>query len=347
MYTIRPVILVLVILLFFCGYISPLASPVSNETSLQKSPDIYQYLSENHSLIVEPSDGKTALISAIDMAKKSITLTIYELTDPDIIDRLIRAKNRGVQVRVIYNNQSFFEMNQTNPNNPAVSILSQSGVQVKPASPVFEVTHQKTLTIDKEYSFIMTFNLEPEYFNSTRDFGVITTDNDEVSEISRVFDADWNNQTIIPTYKSLVWSPVNSRDKILGIINNATTTLDVYNEEITDSQCIAALDNASDRGVRVRVIYADLQSNGKNENSPAIKTMSTHRILSKEGTTLYIHAKVILSDYQTPGQEVYIGSENLAPVSLNKNRELGILVSEPFILDSIESVFLNDWNSTE
>ena len=100
MYTIRPVILVLVILLFFCGYISPLASPVSNETSLQKSPDIYQYLSENHSLIVEPSDGKTALISAIDMAKKSITLTIYELTDPDIIDRLIRAKNRGVQVRV-------------------------------------------------------------------------------------------------------------------------------------------------------------------------------------------------------------------------------------------------------
>ena len=85
----------------------------------------------------------------------------------------------------------------------------------------------------------------------------------------------------------------------------------------------------------------------KTRIAPAIKTMSTHGILSKEGTSLYIHAKVILSDYQTPGQEVYIGSENLAPVSLNKNRELGILVSEPFILDSIESVFLNDWNSTE
>lgn len=296
-----------------------------------------------HTLIVEPEDGKAMVLSTIASATENLTLTIYELTDPDIITSLDAAQGRGVSVRVLYNNHSFSSMNRTNPNNGAVASLLQAGAAAEPASPVFTVTHQKTLTADGSRSCIMTFNLEPDYFNTTRDFGILTTNMSEVQEVVDVFDADWNYRNVTPTLPSLVWSPVNSRAKILNLINHATRTLEVYNEEITDKQCIDSLVMAAKRGVAVRVIAADLESNGKNKNAPALATLNDSGAEAKTITSLYIHAKMVLADYGTPDQIAYIGSENFGYVSLDKNRELGILVVEKPILDRLESVFSKDW----
>ncbi len=295
-----------------------------------------------HTLIVEPDDGKAMVLSTINGAQKTITLTIYEITDPDIAAALVAARSRGVEVRVLYNNASFASMNEANPNAGTVANLSKAGIKTEPASPVFTVTHQKTLTADGSRSLIMTFNLEPSYFSTTRDFGILTTNQSEIQEITRVFDADWNYQNITPIYPSLVWSPVNSREKILGVINHATKTLDVYNEEINDQQCIDALVAAAKRGVVVRVIAADLDG-AENKNAPALKSLNAAGAQAKVITSLYIHAKMVLADYQTPEQVAYLGSENLGKVSLDQNRELGILVVEKPILDRLESVFNSDW----
>lgn len=307
-------------------------------TTTAKNPPTTGY-----SLIVEPDDGRTAVLSTINGAQKNITLTIYELNDPDIVSALIAAQERGVQVRVIYNNASFAAMHMVNPNAGAVVNLSRAGAGIKPASPVFSVTHQKTLTADGARSIIMTFNLEPGYFSTTRDFGIITTNLSEVQEIASVFDADWNYQNITPANPVLVWSPVNSREKILTVINQSARTLDVYNEELTDQQCIDALAAAAGRGVVVRVIAADMESDGRNVNAPAISSLNKAGAQAKEIISLYIHAKMVLADYGTPEQVAFIGSENLAPVSLDQNRELGILVTEKPILDRLESIFSQDW----
>lgn len=296
-----------------------------------------------HTLIVEPDDGKAVVLSMIAKAQKNLTLTIYELTDPEIVDALSAAQARGVSVQVLYNNNSFASMNKSNPNDGAIANLSSSGAATKPASSVFMVTHQKTLTADRNRSLIMTFNLEPGYFNTTRDFGIVTTNESEVREVSDVFNADWNYLNTTPSLPSLVWSPVNSRSKILGLIEDANRTLDVYNEEITDSECIEALAAAAKRGVVVRVIAADMESNGKNKNNPALSRLNASGAQAKSITSLYIHAKMILADYGMPDQVAYIGSENLGYVSLNENRELGILVTEKPILVKLESVFSKDW----
>lgn len=66
-------------------------------------------------------------------------------------------------------------------------------------------------------------------------------------------------------------------------------------------------------------------------------------VQAKAITSLYIHAKMALADYNTTGQVVYPGSENFSNVSLDQNRELGILVNEKPILDRLESVFSQDW----
>jgi len=297
-----------------------------------------------HTLVVEPNDGRTMVLDTINGAEKTLTITIYELNDPQIVSALAAAEKRGVSVRVLYNNASFASMNQTNPNFYAVYNLTPAGVALEPASPVFTVTHQKTLTADGKKSLIMTFNLEPGYFATTRDFGILTTNMTEVQEITDVFEADWNYQKVTPSVQTLVWSPVNSRAKILSVINGSAKTLEVYNEEIKDPQCIDALIAAAKRGVVVRVIAADLQGNeGRNTNAQALRTLNAGGVQAKTITSLYIHAKMALADYNTTGQIVYLGSENFSNVSLNQNRELGILVTEKPILDRLESVFSQDW----
>lgn len=58
---------------------------------------------------------------------------------------------------------------------------------------------------------------------------------------------------------------------------------------------------------------------------------------------LYIHAEMILADMGQAAARAYIGSQNSSCVSLGDNRECGILVSEPAILQRIESTYNSDW----
>jgi len=64
---------------------------------------------------------------------------------------------------------------------------------------------------------------------------------------------------------------------------------------------------------------------------------------ARAGTFLYIHAKLILADYGTSRQVAFVGSENFSDASLDKNRELGILIQDKTILDRLSTVFEQDW----
>jgi phosphatidylserine/phosphatidylglycerophosphate/cardiolipin synthase-like enzyme len=52
---------------------------------------------------------------------------------------------------------------------------------------------------------------------------------------------------------------------------------------------------------------------------------------------------MILADYGTLNAQVFIGSENFSQTSLDRNRELGILVTEPEILERLHTTFEADW----
>jgi len=301
-----------------------------------------QPLSPIHSLIVEPDDGRTLILGALQEAKRSVDLTIYELNDPEVDAALVSAHDRGVKVRVLYNYYSFISQGR-NPNESAVNSLNSAGIQSKPASSSFLDTHQKTFVIDTSEAIIMTFNLQPNYFQGTRDFGIITTNPAEIAEIQRVFEADWNYQPATVTQPTLVWSPINSRKRILGVVNDATKTLMVYNEEIQDEACIQALISAASRGVSVRLISAQLMQDERDANAPRRQTLNNGGVDARAGTSLYIHAKMILADYGTGRQVAFVGSENFSDASLDKNRELGILVEDKTILDRLNIVFERDW----
>jgi len=302
---------------------------------------------QTHTLIIQPEDGRNIIIDTIKNARKTIDITIYEINDPQINAVLLDAKRRGVKVRIIYNYYSFINSGKMLKSQEAIDTFISGGIQVKKASSSYEITHQKTITVDDEKSIIMTFNLLPDYFSQTRDFGIITTDKKEIAEIKGVFESDWNYLPAVVSVKSLVWSPINSRQKILELINSAKESLDIYNEELQDEECINALINAGKRGVKVRVISAKIERYGEDLNAKARQILNNNGVVARCGTSLYIHAKMVLVDRRRDNAVAFIGSENLSEVSLDRNRELGILVYERDILDKLYNVFQSDWTKID
>jgi len=301
-------------------------------------------------LLVEPDMGRAPLLSAINGASRSIELVIYEINDGKITDALIKAARRGVGVRVLYNFHSF-ELAKHDPNAKTIKKLAAAGVETRKAPAAFAHTHQKTFIFDRATAVIMTFNLNSRHFTKIRDFGFITSDRALAGEIEQVFEADWNGAAAAPSQPPLVWSPDNARTKILALINSANRSLDLYSEEALDREGLKALAGAAARGVRVRFITPRLKGLGKKAvkdvNEPGREMLASKGVQVKagKGKGLYYHAKMILADNGFAGQKAYLGSQNLSETSMDKNRELGILLEDPAILGALNSVFDKDWNS--
>ncbi len=164
-----------------------------------------------YTLITEPDQELTAIYNLISSAKKSIDITIYELTDITVTSSLGKAAAAGVTVRVILD-----QNNEKKSNTPAYNYLVAHNVGVHWANPAYMVTHQKSITIDQTTSAIMTLNLTPEYYTTSRDFAVITNNAADVAAIETTFNADFANTAITPpTGENLVWSPTNARSSLL------------------------------------------------------------------------------------------------------------------------------------
>jgi cardiolipin synthase A/B len=297
-----------------------------------------------HALIVEPDDGRTVILHALNAAKTTIDLTIYEISDSAIMSALQAARTRGVTVRVIYNWYSFSPDIQQRDVMPVIQTLTRAGIQCKRAPRTFEVTHEKTFVIDGTTGIVMSFNLTSEYFCMTRDFGIVTTVGTEIAEISKVFAADWNNDPVTPTAPSLVWSPANSRAKLTSMIETANKTVDIYCEEVDDPGTLGEMVAAAKNGVSVRFIAAVLSKEGKvNSNARGITYLRAGGVNALCKSFLYMHAKMMLVDYGTSNARAYVGSENFSCVSLDDNRECGIIVTESAILDRLHATYGADW----
>jgi len=121
---------------------------------------------EGLSLITEPGPGDTPFIALIDSARHSIEITMYELTDERIEQALVAAASRGVRVAVLLDDGQYGAGRAL--NDGAYDFLAAHGVSVAWAPGYFALTHQKSILIDRRVAAIMTLNLTPVYYASSR-----------------------------------------------------------------------------------------------------------------------------------------------------------------------------------
>jgi phosphatidylserine/phosphatidylglycerophosphate/cardiolipin synthase-like enzyme len=292
-----------------------------------------------YTLVTEPDQGLTPIYNLLSSAKKSIDMTMYELSDTTVTTTLAKAAGSGVTVRVILD-----QNNEKANNTTAYNTLTTGRVGVHWANPAYKCTHQKTITVDGVTSAIMTLNLTPDDYATTRDFAVITNDAADVAAIEATFNADFTNATITPpTGDNLVWSPTNSRSALLALINGAAKTLLISQEEFNDSGIESALEAALKRGVAVTLV----QENVNGAYSSVLNTLKAagaQIAIFSSKTGYYIHAKTVLADYGTAQAKLFVGSENFSTDSLNDNRELGLIFSDAACMAGVEAAITADFN---
>ena len=287
------------------------------------------------SLIVEPAAGIGPVLAMIQKATKSVDLVMYQLEDPQVEQALAADQARGVAVRVLLN-QGYYGKPET-ANAAAYQYLQNNKVPVRWTPAYFALTHQKTLAVDGNAALIMTFNFTPQYYATGREFGVVDTDPSDVSAIESTFAADWSASKITPPKgTNLVWSP-GSQAEMVSLIGGAKSSLLVYNEEMNDAAVTTALAGAAQRGVNVEVVMT--YSGSWATAFQKLAAAGVHVRIYAPSAPLYIHAKMILAD----GATAFVGSENFSPTSLEKNRELGIMLSAPAVVQPLSATFQDDW----
>ncbi len=285
-------------------------------------------------LLVMPDDGPEPILELIQGAEKSIRFKIYLFTYREVRQALIRAANRGVDVRVLIDPEP---VGGGESNAETARRLQEGGVDVKWARGAFKHHHEKSLVIDDRIALIATFNFTYSSFTQNREYGLLTTQPEVVADVAAIFDADWEGEAArIVGDSPLVLSPDNSRERLTALIRSARSTLWLEQATLLDEGITRELVKAARRGVEVRFIAP------KRDDDVA---MENYRLLENAGArvafleTPYVHAKVILVD----GKRAFIGSVNLSYTSFELNRELGIITEDPKVVERLHDVMVKDW----
>lgn len=301
---------------------------------------------QNVKVFVEPDAGDAVIVDAIRSATKSVLLEMYLLTDTKIIRALEEAAHHNVTVRVMLETHPYGS-GSVSPTE-TLDRLRAAGVQAQSTSPNFSLTHEKGMVIDESVAYIMTSNftlsaLGVSKMTQNREYGIIDSNTQDVRTVIAIFNADWSHAYIQHVDNpNLVVSPLNSRSVFLALINSAHRSLAVEAEEMQDSEVEDALVNAARRGIQVQVILPVPGNGSSDSNNEGISTIRQGRVQVKEDPRLYMHAKIFIVD----GQKAFVGSENISTASLNRNRELGILVSDQSVLTILSRTFQQDWGDS-
>jgi phosphatidylserine/phosphatidylglycerophosphate/cardiolipin synthase-like enzyme len=265
---------------------------------------------------------------------------MFAFTDRALLDAVVAAHRRGVDVRVMLNAA---RRSGLDDNKATRLALSKAGIAHTDSNPAFGVTHEKSMVIDHTTAVVGSANWVTENLTATRDYAVVTTHRKGVQEVLDCFDADWHRRTFAPGLSAhLIWCPNDGRERIARFIDDARRTLFVQNERYQDELIIERIVRARLRGVKVHVMARPphtLKAEKLVEGIGGLRIMDDVGIRLHTLKHLKLHGKMLLRD----GARAIVGSINLAPGSFDDRRELAIEFGDRHIIDRLQRVAQHDW----
>jgi phosphatidylserine/phosphatidylglycerophosphate/cardiolipin synthase-like enzyme len=297
----------------------------------------------HRSIIVFPDDTVKPILDAINSAQKTILIKMFLFSDPGLLDAVIAAQARGVQVKVMLNPA---RRSGEDENEDTNALLEAAGIEVRDTNPHFVITHEKSMVIDGKLAFVKSLNWETKNLTETRDYAIITSHHKEVEEIILCFEADWHRKEFEPGDDALlIWCSLNGRAKIAHFIDQATHTLFIQNERFQDLVIIERIVRAARRGVKVHIMAAPphtLKIDKLVEGVGGLRIMEDIGIKIHKLKHLKLHGKMLLAD----GCRAIVGSINLAPGSFDHRRELAIEVHDEEVIERLKKIAHHDWENS-
>ena len=128
------------------------------------------------------------MVYRISLAKESVWGTVYTMDDRPLVDSLIDAQERGLEVRLCADNQQFNTPSSRNQPQ-CMTELVEKGVEIKVGHG--KTIHQKTWLIDGDIAIIGSGNATTNSRQRCSEFGVETTDPNTARELKSKIDRLW------------------------------------------------------------------------------------------------------------------------------------------------------------
>jgi phosphatidylserine/phosphatidylglycerophosphate/cardiolipin synthase-like enzyme len=122
---------------------------------------IGQLASAGQAGVTVPAEGKTEIafspnegaeqlvVKVIDSAKSEIRMLTYSFTSRPIAQALLRAKKRGVDVKVVVDHKNNLQEDRTGKSRAVLDTLVNAGIEVKTIS-VYAIHHDKVIIVDQK-----------------------------------------------------------------------------------------------------------------------------------------------------------------------------------------------------
>lgn len=309
------------------GTYSPQASKKAIHTQLNNLQNI------SWSFFRSPGESLAKELSSFSSTKQNLDLRTYEFTHKEFKTTLKKLAESDVHIRIIVEDKKFQQYQNT------LKVLSQyfswyKNIQIKSDKQMgTEYTHAKVNLIDSGF-IIQTANLTNSSFANNREHFFQSTDTWIRMSLHTLFEKDWlgNRITMKDIHPNLVVCNINCRGVIEDLLSSAKESIIIQTQYIVDDTLRKILKSKRTLA-ELRLLVADTD-----DNDELVRYFGNEqaRKFKKE----YNHTKMILIDHKT----LLLGSMNLSATSLDKNREIWIILLDTWSIKTFSDQFLQDWN---
>lgn len=136
-------------------------------------------------------NGRQRIAQFIDNSHHSLWVQNERYQDPVIIERLVRASQRGVKVHIMARPPHTLKTEKLVEGVAGLRILDDVGVKVHKVRGL--KLHAKLLLADGARAIVGSINLAPGSFDSRRELAIEVRDADVIERVEKTVHHDWNN----------------------------------------------------------------------------------------------------------------------------------------------------------
>lgn len=278
------------------------------------------------------------LIEKINAAQTSIHIASFEFDLTPVAEALIAAKQRGVDVRWVTDDEAGLEAD-LDPGHGQFDLMQQSGIEVR-SDTRSALMHNKFWIFDGRSVWTGSTNLTTSGIYQ-QDNNVIVIHSPEVAAIfEREFEEMWEGQfgprspstadqqsvTVNGSLIQVLFSPEDFvLDRVIPIVRASQSSIRFLAFSFTDFPLAQAMIERAAAGVDVAGVYEKV---GSQTESAELRTFHCASVpVRQDGNPRFLHHKLIILD----NRYVLTGSFNFSSNATENNDENMIIIDSPQI----------------
>jgi len=292
------------------------------------------------------------LIEFINNAQVSIHIASFEFNLTPVAEALIAAKNRGVDVKWITDDENGLEYD-IQPGRGQFSLLTGAGIEVKDDAGRSALMHNKFWIFDQQIVWTGSTNITVNGIFKQNNNVVVMRSPEMAFIFEREFQEMWggqfgprapstlNNQWAIldGTPIQVLFSPEdNAISNLIALVNDAQTSIRFLAFSFTDYPLAQAMIDRAKAGVDVKGVFETFGSNGTRSE---LRTMWCANLpVRQDGNGSFLHDKIIIVDTSI----VVTGSLNYSSNADESNEENVVILDNAEIAALYLQEFDKLWN---